>query len=67
MSYENWKQMWRIGHYSERLGQAFCNEFMIGVDTGKMYYAEDYWEADKLITEWLINNCHYPDVPMKVY
>lgn len=64
MTYENWKQLWRIGKGSERLGQAFVNDFMIGTDTGQLYYEQDYWTADSMITQWLIDNCHYPNVPV---
>lgn len=65
MNYEQWKQLWRIGHGSERLGQAFVNQFITG-EAGQLFYEDDYWEADRLITEWLIDNCHYPNLPEKV-
>lgn len=65
MNYEKWKQLWRIGNGSQRLGQAFVTEFMIG-EAWQLFYEEDYWQADEWITQWLINNCHYPNVPEKV-
>lgn len=65
MSYEKWKQMWRIGQYSGRLGQAFVNEFITdeSLIMRKLYYLEDYWEADKIITDWLMDNSYYPNLP----
>lgn len=68
MSYEKWKQMWRIGNGSERLGQAFVNDFLVGDSPliRQIYFKNDYWEVDELITQWLIENCHYPNVPEKV-
>lgn len=68
MTYENWKQLWRISPRSERLGQSFVNTFLPGdgVLIRKIYFVEDYWEADTLITQWLIDNCHYPNLPEKV-
>lgn len=69
MNYENWKQMWRIvpaGQDRQRLGQAFCNDFMGKTLASQIFYEVDYWKADALITQWLIDNCHYPNVPEKV-
>lgn len=63
MDYENWKQLWRIGDGSERLGQAFCNQFMGKVYPAQIFYEEDYWVADALITSWLVDNCYYPNTP----
>lgn len=63
MTYENWKQLWRIGKGSERLGQAFCNDFMGNTVAAQIFFECDYWKADELITQWLIDNCHYPNVP----
>lgn len=68
MNYEEWKQLWRIGSRGDRLGQAFVNDFLIGDGPliRKIYFLDDYWEVDALITQWLIDNCHYPNVPEKV-
>lgn len=63
MHYEDWKQLWRIGNGKERLGQAFCNQFFGNTIATQIFYEEDYWKADMLITQWLIDNCHYPNVP----
>lgn len=66
MNYEKWKQLWRIGNGSQRLGQAFCNDFMGKTVATQIFYEEDYWKADEFITQWLMDNCHYPNVPEKV-
>lgn len=65
MTYENWKQLWRTGNQSLRLGQAFVNQFLPGDDPliRKIYFLEDYWEADNLISTWLMDHCYYPNVP----
>lgn len=65
MTYENWKQLWRTGNHSLRLGQAFVNQFLPGDGPliRKIYFLEDYWEADNLISTWLMDHCYYPNVP----
>lgn len=65
MTYEKWKQLWRIGSTGERIGQAFVNQFLPGDSPliRKIYYLEDYWEADTLISQWLMDHCYYPNVP----
>lgn len=63
MSYEKWKQLWRIGHGSDRLGQAFINEFLPEAIWPDLFYEEDYWVADNIITEYLVCNCYYPNTP----
>ena len=68
MDYEYWKQMWRCGRSSERLGQAFVNDFISDMKVPlvrQIYYKTDYWEADELITQWLMENCYYPNVPAR--
>jgi hypothetical protein len=62
-TYEKWKQLWRISPYGERLGQAFVNDFFGNIVTIDIFNESDYWKADELITQWLIDNCHYPYVP----
>lgn len=66
MNYEEWKQIWRISPHGERLGQAFVNSFWTGdsPEIRKIYFLTDYWEADRLITQWLVDNQHYPNVPV---
>lgn len=66
MTYEKWKQNWRIGSSNQRMGQAFCNEFLGTTVASQIYYAESYWDADTHITQWLIDNCHYPNVPESI-
>ncbi len=66
MSYEEWKQIWRISPFGERLGQAFCNDFMGNTCASQIYYEPDYWKADALIVSWLIDNCYYPNLPEKI-
>lgn len=65
MSYEKWKHLWRSSPYGERLGQAFCNDFIGNTVATQIFYEHDYWRADALITQWLMDNCHYPNVPPK--
>lgn len=66
MDYEKWKQLWRISSRGERLGQAFVNQFLPAGDqfTRTIFYVEDYWEADRLITDWLMNHHYYPNTPV---
>lgn len=68
MDYEYWKQMWRDSRTSERLGQAFVNDFISDMKVPlvrQIYYKTDYWEADELITQWLMENRYYPNVPVR--
>lgn len=66
MSFDKWLQDWRISNHGLRLGQAFCNDFMGSTVATQIYYEEDYWKAMELIQSWLIDNCHYPNVPEKI-
>lgn len=66
MTYERWKQNWRIHGDGQRMGQAFCNDFFGSTVATQIFYEEDYWKADQLIEAWLIDNCHYPNVPERV-
>lgn len=63
MNYENWKQLWRIGRGAERLGQAFINEFFKEAIWPELFYQENYFKADDLITEFLVLHCYYPNLP----
>lgn len=65
MNYEKWKQLWRIGKTSERMGQAFCNDF-IKDSWSELYFENDYWKADDLITQWLVDNHYYPNTPLLI-
>jgi len=49
----------------ERLGQAFCNDF-IKSEWAELYYSEDYEKSLELIVDWLVNCCHYPFLPHKI-
>lgn len=49
----------------ERLGQAFCNDF-IKDSWPELFYCEDEGKCVKMITQWL-NDCQYHDsLPVKV-
>lgn len=65
-TYEQWKREWHSDRRGQRFGQAFCNDFFGSTVASQIFYEEDYWHADKLITCWLIDNCHYPYVPEKI-
>jgi hypothetical protein len=68
MTFERWLQMWRIGVVGkgQRLGQTFCNDYMGKTYAAQIFYEEDYWEARALIEQWLIDTCHYPNMPEKI-
>lgn len=64
MTYEKWKEIWRQREHPGRLGQAFVNQFLkYDSLTGKIFYEEDYYKVDQMITQWLIDHCYYPHVP----
>lgn len=63
MTYEKWKQNWRISSHGMRLGQAFIHH--VGGNFPALYYEEDYWKADIMIEKWLLDNSYYPDMPPK--
>lgn len=65
--HQNRKQLYNYDGFleGERLGQAFCNDF-IKASWPELYYQEDYEKAMAMIVEWLVATHNYPLLPHKV-
>jgi hypothetical protein len=52
-----------IGHLSgERLGQAFCNDY-VRCSWPELYYCENEEESLEMIVDFLVQHHYYPMVP----
>jgi hypothetical protein len=65
MIYRVWFLDWRANRKGERLGQAFCNDFIKGSWT-ELYYEEEEHIAEELIVDYLVTLCYYPETPSKI-
>lgn len=66
MTYNEWLKEFNNKPGSQRLGQAFCNDFLGNTVPSQIFNEEEYWRADAMIIGWLVDNCHYPNVPEKI-
>lgn len=57
MTYYAWLQDYFQNRKSERLGQAFCNDFIKG-PWPELFYETDLKKAEAIIGKWLLDN-HY--------
>lgn len=64
MTYAKWFLNWRANRQTERLGQAFVNDF-VQEPWPELYYETKEHVADCLIREYLMDLCYYPNVPHK--
>lgn len=61
-AYDKWKVKVKP---LERLGQAFCNNF-IKSPWPELFYEENETKAEVMIKEWLTNNHYYATMPPKL-
>lgn len=66
MTFGKWVANYHANRMNERMGQAFCNDFLGNIIDSQLYYEENNWKAYQLIQNWLIDNCYYPNVPMLI-
>lgn len=64
MTYAKWFLNWRANRKTERLGQAFINDF-VRDPWPELYYQQHEHLADLMIREYLMDLCYYPNVPHK--
>ncbi len=50
---------------SERLGQFFINRYLGSQPWPELYYTEDEGKAERLIKQWLVENCYEQELPTK--
>lgn len=62
MNYVEWYQNWKNNRKTERLGQAFCNDF-IRESWPALYYCEDSEKSAQMICQWLIQYQYWPNMP----
>lgn len=65
LTYYAWLQDVKKNRPSERIGQAFINDFIKGVWT-ELYYTEDEKKAEEMIFQWLGDMHYYEELPEKV-
>ncbi len=62
MTYYAWLQNYYSNRKSERLGQAFCNDFIKG-PWPELFYELDMKKAEAIISKWLFDNHYMKDMP----
>nr|DAH57286.1 MAG TPA: hypothetical protein [Caudoviricetes sp.] len=65
MKYQTWLSDYFANRKTERLGQAFCNDF-IKQPWPELYYEEDVNKAETEIYYWLCDNQYIEQLPQKV-
>lgn len=65
MTLQEWYNDWKDNRVGlERLGQAFCNDF-IRCEYGSLYYETSTYKAFMEIKEWLERHHYYDKMPTK--
>ena len=49
----------------QRLGQYFCNCYIVG-NWPELYYEKEEWQAKLMIEDWLANNHYFDSLPQPV-
>lgn len=65
MTYYAWLQDYFQNRRSERLGQAFCNDFIKG-PWPELFYETDLKKAEAMIGKWLLDNHYMKDMPQLI-
>lgn len=65
MTYYAWLQDYFQNRKSERLGQAFCNDF-IKRPWPELFYETDLKKAEVIIGKWLLDNHYVNDIPQLI-
>lgn len=66
MTINEWfNDFWNNRSRYERLGQAFCNDFIRHSWT-ELYYCTDLCKSQRMIENWLHQHHYYTDMPSKV-
>ena len=65
MTYYTWLQNYFQNRKSERLGQAFCNDFIKG-PWPELFCETDLKKAEAMIGKWLLDNHYMKDMPQLI-
>lgn len=60
MQWLEWYKEWATTRQHERIGQAFCNDF-IKKPWPELFYEEDHQKAILTIWQWVRDNCYSLD------
>lgn len=62
MTYYEWFAKWKAERKHERLGQAFCNDF-IKMPWPELYHCTDDERSAQIIYYYLTDYCYWPNMP----
>lgn len=62
MEYRIWETNWTLTRKTERLGQAFVNDF-IKKPWPELFYETNPFKCRSMITQYLMDHQYFPNVP----
>lgn len=65
MTYYEWYNHWKLNRPHERLGQAFCNDY-IKQPWPELYHCTSDERAGQIIYYYLTDHCYFPNMPDKL-